>query len=214
MSQPSIAILNYGLGNLFSVSQAFLKVGQKADIVEDANAIAKYDALVIPGVGAFGDAMTRLTSSGQAAAVKDYVKQGKPVLGICLGLQLMFTTSAEHGSSNGFDFIKGAVRKFPSSNSQYSKIQIPNIGWRLLQVNPENLGVRLFEGLENKSYYFVHSYVCETEDRQAVLCQSEYMGEKFIAGIQKNNLTGFQFHPEKSSWQGLKLYEAWLKSWR
>lgn len=214
MAQPSIAILNYGLGNLFSVSQAFNKIGQKAEIISDPQALAKFDALVVPGVGAFGDAMERLNSSGQAEAVEQYVKQGKPLLGICLGLQLMFSSSEEHGSTNGFNFIKGQVRKFPSRNAQYSKINIPNIGWRTLQVQAKNPKALLFEGQEKKSFYFVHSYVCDTQDQEAILCRSEYMGENFVAGISKNNLTGFQFHPEKSSWQGLKLYESWLKSWR
>ncbi len=214
MNQPSIAILNYGLGNLFSVNQAFQKVGQPTEIVADANAIEKFDALVVPGVGAFGDAMCRLRSTGQAEAVEKYVKSGKPVLGICLGLQLMFSSSEEHGETDGFNFIKGKVKKFPLKNQRFDKISIPNIGWRTVEVQNNNPSARLFEGILNKSFYFVHSYVCDAQENEAVLCRSEYMGEIFVAGVSKNNLTGFQFHPEKSSWQGLKLYESWLKSWR
>jgi glutamine amidotransferase len=196
-----IAIIDYGMGNLQSVRNAFAKVGYKAEIIGDPERLKSADRVVLPGVGAFGAAMDQLERSGLLPAIKDFIKTGKPFLGICLGLQLLFTCSEEvfgpETMPKGLDFISGTVRRFPEMG-----LKVPQIGWNRLQFKQPS---PLWKGLEEGVYtYFVHSYYVDPLQSNDLLCTSDY-GIEYCAGIQRENVMAVQFHPEKSSRVGLTM---------
>lgn len=193
--QP-IAIINYGMGNLLSVQKALARLGYPAEITSDPEVVAAAPGVILPGVGAFADAMVNLQRLGLAAALREVDRRGVPLLGICLGLQLFFTTSAEGGRVAGLDFLPGKVERLPVG------LKVPHIGWN--QVHLRRPGA-LFQGIPQESnYYFVHSYYIEPADSGIVTGVTEY-GLIFAASVQRGNLFGVQFHPEKSSRWGLKV---------
>jgi glutamine amidotransferase len=193
-----IAIIDYGMGNLKNVKKGFAKVGYQAKITNQAPEILAADGVVLPGVGAFKDAMDNLEEEDLVGVIIEVVAQNKPFLGICLGLQLLFTASEEFGLSPGLDIIEGQVRKF----SPDLELKVPQIGWNKLNIKQDT---KLYEDLEDEVYqYFVHSYYVAPEDESVIATTTNY-GQEFVSSIAKDNIYAVQFHPEKSSKQGLKI---------
>jgi len=197
-----VAIIDYGLGNLRSVDKAIEAVGARPRVTSEPEDIAEASAIVLPGVGAFKRAMDNLARLKVIPAILNAIKEGKPFMGICLGLQILFTESEEHGVHKGLDVIKGRVKKFSAS------VKIPHMGWN--QIKMQNRKLKIFTGIPEGSYfYFVHSYYVEPEDRKTVVTTTEYGGE-FVSTVNKNNVWGVQFHPEKSERLGLQVLENFL----
>jgi glutamine amidotransferase len=192
-----IAIINYGVGNLRSVEKAFEAVGKSALVTGDAGAIREAERLVLPGVGAFGECARRLRDSSLDELVLEAAEQNKPVLGLCVGLQLMFDEGFEFGTHKGLGLMRGRIVRFAESGPR-----VPQIGWNQI----ENVKLHpLLEGLENGTYfYFVHSYRIETGDEEIVMAETEY-GVRYPSICAQGSVCGVQFHPEKSQTAGLRL---------
>jgi glutamine amidotransferase len=196
-----MVIVDYGMGNLKSVQNAFAKVGYKTVITDNPNLIKKAGAIVLPGVGAFRDAIKFLKDKKIDKELIKAVKEGKPFLGICLGMQLLFTFSEESGLFDGLNIIPGRVKRFPAS------VKCPHLGWDKIKFtyNSNHSINPIFKGVLDGSYfYFVHSYYCEPVNPQVIYSTTDY-GLDFSSSIWKGNLFGVQFHPEKSSKSGLKI---------
>ncbi len=210
-----IAIVNYNMGNLGSVYNAFEKIGAKAVIESDANKLSSYDKLILPGVGAFGDAMEHLNKSGLAEAIKDFAKSGKLIMGTCLGMQLLFESSQEFGEHKGLGLIEGKVVPFDKSRFDNPELKVPHMGWNEMftqKIKNEKLKVKnkIFDGLADEFYlYFVHSYHVECDDKYAI-GKTQY-GYEFVSAVNKENIYGFQPHPEKSHNVGLKILDNFVK---
>ena len=193
-----LAIIDYGAGNIQSVSKALAHIGCEAFITRDKDKILKADGAVLPGVGSFGDTMDTMTEYGIKDTVIEYAKSGKPFLGICLGLQLLFPKSEESPDANGLGIFDGSITKIPSGEG----LKIPHIGWNSLDIK-KNDG--LFKGIGKNPYvYFVHSYFLNASDKSIVSAQTEY-GVTIDAAVEKGNVYATQFHPEKSGETGLKI---------
>ena len=200
-----IAIIDYGMGNLRSVEKAFAAVGHPAVITSDPEDIAKAERVVLPGVGAFGAAMENLRRSGMDQAVIEAVRSGKPFLGICLGLQLLFTESEELGLFQGLNLIPGRVVQFfqPADRTpETGALKVPNMGWNKLDVRMSVPPLKDFA--PGGMVYFVHSFYVVPEDQSVVAATSRH-GIEFCAAIWKDNMFACQFHPEKSSMLGLSI---------
>lgn len=198
-----IGIIDYNMGNLASVYNACHLLDAKASIVKDPNELKKFDRVILPGVGAYGDAMEHLIETGMNEAVYEFAKTGKPMIGICLGMQLLFESSQEFGHSNGLGLIDGEVVKFDKSK-MHEDFKIPHMGWNTI-VNKEH---PLFEGLHNPYLYFVHSYHAVTSEKN-VIGTTTY-GYEFVSAVNKDNIFGFQPHPEKSHNNGLKILKNFM----
>ena len=200
-----VAIVDYGVGNLFSLVSSFNAIGVQAVATGDKNVIEKADKIILPGVGAFGDAAKKLISSGLKDVVLQQVKKGKPLLGICLGMQLLFDKSFEYGEHNGLSLISGEIR--PIKEVIPSDYKIPHIGWNALKFTKES---KLFKYLKDGDFvYFVHSfYGAKCSD--SVIATAEY-GAELTAAVEKENVYGCQFHPEKSGDVGLKILKAFCE---
>ncbi len=193
-----IAIIDYGMGNLASVQNAFLKLGYEAYTTSDPDEILAAEKVVLPGVGAFADAISNIRSLGIDQTITELVKRETPLLGICLGLQLLFTESEENGIHKGLDIIQGRVEKFKLG----ADYKVPQIGWNSITVNPDS---KLLAAIPSGSYfYFVHSYYVVPTDEAVVAAKTEY-GINFVSAIEKGRLFAAQFHPEKSSRIGLQI---------
>ena len=193
-----IAIIDYDAGNIKSVEKAFAFLGKETVITRDADVILKADKVVLPGVGAFGDAMRKLREYNLVDVINDVVKAGTPLLGICLGLQLLFDSSEESEGVEGLGILKGRIVRF----TEKSGYKIPQIGWNSLDINPAS---RIFKDIPQQSYvYFVHSYYLQAEDSSVVAASCEYT-DHFHAAVEKDNVYACQFHPEKSGEIGLKI---------
>ena len=191
-----IGIVDYGMGNLRSVQKAFQKLGHQAFITSDPLEILDADKLVLPGVGAFADAMANLKEKELDRAIVEFIGSGRPFLGICLGLQLLFEESYEGGRYPGLGLVEGDVRKLPEG------IKVPHMGWsRTWFVTDDPILKDIPSG---SFFYYVHSYYAQPKDERMVICTADY-GLEFVSGINKENLYAFQFHPEKSSSYGLKI---------
>lgn len=191
-----IAIIDYGMGNLRSVQKGFAKVGYRAEIVQDPDLVRQAEKVVLPGVGAFRDAMQNLRDTGMTAAIHEVVAAGKPFLGICLGLQLMFTTSEEGGIYEGLNIFPGRVRLLPPG------LKVPHMGWNQIEI--QKPCPILKDIPEAAAFYFVHSYYVDPADREVITTLTDY-GIKFTSIASQGNVFGIQFHPEKSSALGLKI---------
>ena len=202
-----ITIIDYGMGNLRSVQKAFEKYHSNVVVSSSVNDIIKADKIILPGVGAFKVAMDELKKRDLIEPIKDSIEKGKPFLGICLGLQLLFSESEEGEKIKGLDIIKGKVKRFKEKNG----LKIPHMGWNRVKLKVKSLGFKVMDGVENGSYmYFVHSYYAAPEDKNVILCETDY-GGNFTSGICRGNVYGFQFHPEKSQSLGLKIVENFVK---
>lgn len=190
-----IALIDYGAGNLRSVARALADAGALPEVTAGPEPLQRADAIVVPGVGAFRPAMARLTAAGLVDPIRDAARRGTPVIGICLGMQLLFEESDEGVETSGFGLIAGAVRRLPNG------VKVPHMGWNVL----EGAGDGLFRGLPNRPYvYFVHSYVARPADSQVVIAEATH-GVRFPAIVRQGTLWGLQFHPEKSSRVGARL---------
>ena len=211
--KPAIAIVDYGLGNLFSIRQACTVAGLDAVTTHDPARIDAADAVILPGVGAFGTAMERLNELGLVTVLRDIVEQGKPTLGICLGMQLLFEESSEFGGHKGLGLVGGDVVPLPppSDSTAARQHKVPQIGWN--RVGPVDAGdagrwrETVLRGVASPSdMYFVHSYYVRPSDPSVVLALTTYAGISYCSALQKDNLFACQFHPERSGVEGLKLY--------
>ncbi|HEY3366843.1 MAG TPA: imidazole glycerol phosphate synthase subunit HisH [Symbiobacteriaceae bacterium] len=192
-----IAIVDYNVGNLPSVQKAFAAVGYDTEVTSDPAVIAAADGLVLPGVGAFAEGMKNLVAAGLVEPVKAYAASGRPLLGICVGLQLMFEVGEEFGETPGLGLFPGRITRLPST------VKLPQIGWNL--VEPELPAHPIFDGLAEPYYaYFVHSFAAEGCDPADVAALTDY-GRFFPSVVARGNLIGVQFHPEKSSRAGLTM---------
>ena len=200
-----IAIIDYGVGNLFSLRSSFAAIGEEAVVTSDAAVISRADRLILPGVGAFEDAAKKLSDSGMAEVVKHEAQSGKPIMGICLGMQLLFEKSYEYGEHEGLGLIGGSVR--PIADVIDKELKIPHIGWNRLIVKKQS---PLFKYLnDGDCVYFVHSFYA-TDCEDAVTATAEYSAE-LTASVEKDNVYGCQFHPEKSGDVGLKILKAFCE---
>jgi glutamine amidotransferase len=195
-----IAIIDYGMGNLRSVQKGFERMGREAVVTSDAKTILSAGKVVLPGVGAFPDCMRNLEQYGLIDAVNKTISSGKPFLGICLGLQLLFTESEEFGFSKGLDIIKGRVVRF--KGPEFSDIKIPHMGWNSIFIKRRAPALQAVP--DNSYVYFVHSYHVVPEDKDIIATTTPY-GVEFISSIWKDNIFATQFHPEKSQALGLSI---------
>ena len=193
-----IAIIDYDAGNLKSVEKALQSLGEDVLVTRDRQELLSADKVILPGVGNFGDAMEKLEGFGLVNVIQDVIRQGKPFLGICLGLQLLFERSEEAPGVMGLGILKGEILRIPDGDG----LKVPHIGWNSLKL--QNQG-RLFAGLEEEPYvYFVHSYYLKAADSQIVKAVTEY-GVPIDASVEQGNVYACQFHPEKSSRTGLAI---------
>lgn len=200
-----VAIIDYGVGNLFSLVSSFAAIGEKAAATRDASVIKNADRIILPGVGAFKDAADKLNATGMADIVRQQCSAGKPLMGICLGMQLLFDRSFEFGEHEGLGLIEGSVR--PISDVIPAGLKIPHIGWNALSIKRES---PIFEYTDEGDHvYFVHSfYAADCDD--SVIAVSEY-GAPLTAAVSKDNVFGCQFHPEKSGSVGLAILKAFCR---
>ena len=204
-----IAIVDYGMGNLRSVQKAFEVVGHKAIVTRDPTILDDASHVVLPGVGAFGDCMANLMHYRLVDTIRRVISSGKPFLGICLGLQVLFTESEEFGRHQGLNILRGKVKRIPRPRESSSAFKIPHMGWNTISIQQP---VPLLDGINSGSYvYFVHSYYVEPEDSRVTGTVTEY-GIPFVSSVWKDNIFASQFHPEKSQRVGLQLFRnfaAW-----
>ena len=199
-----IAVIDYDAGNLKSVEKALLSLGEEVLVTRDKQELLHADKVILPGVGHFGDAMEKLRSFGLVDVVKEIAQSGKPFLGICLGLQLLFERSEEAPGVEGLGILKGEILRIPDDRG----LKVPHIGWNSLKL--QNQG-RLFRGLEEEPYvYFVHSYYLKAAEPQIVKAVTEY-GVRIDASVEQGNVFACQFHPEKSSRTGLAILNNFSK---
>lgn len=200
-----IAIADYGVGNLFSLKSSFAAIGHNVIIATEADTLSSADKIILPGVGAFRDASRKLAASGLGQVIKDEAASGKPILGVCLGMQLLFEKSYEYGEHEGLAIIPGEVK--PISDIIPSELKIPHIGWNSLKLKCDS---PLFSGIADGDFvYFVHSYYACTHEKY-VIATAEY-GADLTAAVAKDNVYGCQFHPEKSGKTGLSILKAFCE---
>ncbi|WP_066290604.1 imidazole glycerol phosphate synthase subunit HisH [Bacillus sp. FJAT-29937] len=196
-----IGIIDYGMGNLFSVSKALERLDVSYFISDKREELQKADGLILPGVGSFKDAMELLERLDLASMIKEYVQLGKPLLGICLGMQLLFEESEENGLTKGLHLLPGSVRRFPGVSADGVTYKVPHMGWNRLTFVQ---GSPLLQSVHENYAYFVHSYYVDTDDKSVVIAESSY-DVKVPAVVGKENIYGMQFHPEKSGQLGMEL---------
>ena len=201
-----IAIIDYGVGNLFSLTSSFKKIGIDVVATADKEVIKSAEKLILPGVGAFADAIKKLRDSGLDEVIIDEAKKGKKIMGICLGMQLLFEKSYEYGEHDGLGLLKGKV--VPMENRIHANLKIPHIGWNALDFKRDS---EIFRYINNGDFvYFVHSFYADECD-DSVIATSEY-GAEITAAVQKENVYGCQFHPEKSGSVGLNILKAFCET--
>ena len=207
-----VTVIDYGVGNLLSVSRALQKVGATVSVTSDPVQISSADRLVLPGVGAFEHAMTALSAAGLPTAIKKAVGRGSQLLGICLGMQLLFNQSEEFGEHRGLDLVPGKIVRIPDVSTDNRALRIPHIGWSTIEIDTSHgkLDNSLTISGRNYTVYFVHSYMACPSDSRDVAAWCQYGGHKIPAVISKNNVHGCQFHPEKSGEHGLQILKQYV----
>lgn len=205
-----IVVIDYGIGNVKSIVHSFSKSGASPVLTSDKNEILNADGLVLPGVGAFAHGMDRLYAFDLVDCIRLYAKSGKPLLGICLGMQMLLDTSEEFGETKGLGLVSGKVTKLPPVTFEHAKL--PHINWS--EISRKNIGWEntILDKVPNGSdMYFVHSFVAEPSDENTILAVSQYYEQPFCAAIKKENIYGTQFHPEKSGELGRRIVENFIK---
>ena len=200
-----IAVIDYGVGNLFSLCSSLERIGAEAVVTSDPDVIRKADKLILPGVGAFADAAKKLADSGLDQIIKEQAAAGKEIMGICLGMQLLFEKSYEFGEYTGLGLLKGSV--IPMEGTIPEELKIPHIGWNALHFCRDSKLLRFVQ--EGQCVYFVHSFYA-TDCQDSVIATAEY-GKELTAAVQKGNVMGCQFHPEKSGETGLNILRAFCE---
>lgn len=208
-----VVIIDYGMGNIKSVQRGLEYVGANVILSSDPNIISSADRLVLPGVGAFEEGMKGLEEAGLITAIYEFVKSGNPLLGICLGMQMLLEHSEEHGSHQGLGLIQGSVKAIPQYESDKFVRKTPHIGWsslKLLTHEHDRNGTCLRNTSLDESFYFVHSFMAVPDNSKDLLAQCEYEDLLITAAVRSENLTGLQFHPEKSGESGLKILQSFV----
>ena len=200
-----IAIIDYGVGNLFSLCSSLERIGAEAVVTADPEVLSKADKLILPGVGAFADAAAKLRATGLDQVIRQQVAAGKEIMGICLGMQMLFEKSYEFGEHAGLGLLKGSV--IPMESTIPADLKIPHIGWNALHFTKESKLLRYIR--ENDCVYFVHSFYA-TDCDDSLVATAEY-GKELTAAVQKGNIMGCQFHPEKSGTVGLNILRAFCE---
>jgi len=202
-NKPLIVIIDYGMGNIPNVRKAVESQGAECSVISSPDGLGKADAAILPGVGAFGQAMKNLKRQGFIPAIREFVKTGRPFLGVCLGQQLFFDSSEESFGVRGLSLLKGRVIRFRTRT-----LKVPHIGWNQVRYVA---GYPLMKGVKQDDYfYFVHSYYAKPADPAVAACVTKYGDEEFASGVRQGNLFAFQFHPEKSQSSGLKIYRNFV----
>lgn len=205
---PKIAIIDYGLSNLYSISKALECFTDNIVITDELSVMNLADAMVLPGVGAFAEGMKGLEMRGLTQGIRDFANSGKPILGICLGAQLFLSKGYEFGIFDGLGIIRGEVIKFP----EIKDAKIPHIGWNKIYSTNNQWDKTIFDRIDqNANMYFVHSYVLKPQDEENIFALTEYGGCEFCSVVRKGNIYGCQFHPEKSGEQGLTIIKNFIQ---
>ena len=213
MSKLKVVIIDYGVGNLLSVHRAIEECGAEAITSSEPNVIAQADRVILPGVGAFANGMNALESLGLVEVIKAIAANGTPLLGICLGMQLLLDESKEYGATKGLGIIPGRVVPVPNVSTDGFPLKIPHIGWNALVASEGATwsGTILQNSIPGDSVYFVHSYMAEPEDPAVRIADCVYGGSRISAVIGMKNIIGCQFHPEKSGQNGLYIIDAFIR---
>jgi len=211
-----VAIIDYKMGNMFSVQSACKHVGLNSEITFNKERILNARSAILPGVGAFGKAMTHLERFGLTYVIKEFIGSGRPFMGICLGMQLLFSESEEFGVNRGINILEGTVRKFPDKDRWGNKLKVPQIGWnRVMLANKKSnkcISNLIFDGIKDGEYfYFVHSFYVVPSDGRNVLTVTNYEGIEFCSSAVCENVFVSQFHPERSAKQGLRIYKNFVE---
>lgn len=210
-----LGIIDYGVGNLLSLQRAFEYLGFFPRLVATSKEINACDKIILPGVGAFPNAMKRLGDQGIVMAIQQFVLEGRPLLGICLGMQLLFDWSDEFNGASGLKVLPGRVKELPSRNNKGELLRKPHIAWSPVSHSASypNISQSILNNIpENENFYFVHSYSVHPDNEEHILGVASFGGERFVAMIQYDNIVGCQFHPEKSGIYGLKILENFINS--
>lgn len=215
VNRIQVAIIDYGMGNLFSVKQCCTNVGFNSIITSDIPIIMKSDAVILPGVGAFGEAMRNLGKKDLISPLKEFIESGKPFMGICLGMQLLMSESEEFGNHKGLNIFKGVVVRFSTIDKDNQKIKVPHVGWNHIFlpsfVENDYWNNSPLKFIKNGEFmYFVHSYYIVPSTAEVVLSVTKYGDMEYCSSILFRNVFACQFHPEKSATEGLKIYKNWL----
>lgn len=208
-----VAIIDHEMGNMYSVDHACKYAGLNSIITKDKDIIMNSDAAILPGVGAFGNCMNNLNRLDLISPINDFVTTGKPFLGICLGLQLLFTESEEFGYTKGLNLVEGSVVKFSKETADGKTLKVPQTGWNHIyeSANENHWDDSVLKNTSSREFmYFVHSYYVKPTHKKDILTLTSYEGIEYCSGIKKNNITAFQFHPEKSGTEGIKIYHNWI----
>lgn len=215
MKKLKIVIIDYQLSNLFSVKHALNNLGIDAEITFDSTKIVNADAAILPGVGAFGDAMKNIKKLKLDKTIHEFIKRNKPFMGVCLGMQLLFSESEEFGKHQGLNIIKGMVKRFPTKYKSVD-LKIPQVGWNnIYPQSKEGWSKSPFSLFKQNPYmYFVHSYYCIPSDKKQVLSLTNYEGFEFCSSVLHNQIFAVQFHPEKSGPKGIQIYKKWIDSFK
>lgn len=215
-SRTKIGIVDYGLGNLFGVQRALTAVGGQGTISKDPAELLDADKLILPGVGAFGAGMANLKTNDLVGVLSEFRQSGRPILGICLGMQLLLTESEENGIHQGLDFIPGKVVKFSSAKEGLEQVKIPQVSWNGIEPpadEPDKWAGTPLDGLTvGDCFYFVHSYYVDVQQPADCLAETQYGVNRFCSVVKRDNVIGYQFHPELSAASGLGLLKNFVEA--
>ena len=210
--KTKVSIIDYGLCNLYNVSNALKHVGAEVEIIDKPIQVKKASHIVLPGVGAFKNGMRGLTLRNLVEPLREHIKDKHPFLGICLGMQMMLTTSYEFGVIDGLDIISGKIVKIPNNNKEKIKHKIPHIGWNKLNTDSIDNSKTILKSQNSKAaHYFIHSYMAECDYKENILASTNYNGISITSVVNVDNAYGCQFHPEKSGKYGLKILNEFIQ---